>query len=86
MKKLFRIIIVTVFFPIWYPINAFAVSLFFIVPLLGVISFSEHSFLYFLGAENKKEHHLEELKESFLMGTSFIWYPLLEAKRFINLE
>ena len=86
MKKLSRLIIVTIFFPIWYPISSFAVSLFCIVPLLGLISFLEHSFLYFLGAENKKSYHLEELKESFKMGTSFIWYPLFEARNFVNLK
>ena len=83
MKKLIRFIITLIFFPIWFPISAFAFSLFGIVLMLGFMEFFGNSFLYLLGDEENKEDYLENLREGFYMGTACIWAPILGAKQFI---
>lgn len=83
MKKLIRLIITIIFFPIWYPISAFAFSIFGLVPMLGFACFFGNCFMYLLGDKERQYHYLEELKEGFLMGSSCIWLPFLCGKDFI---
>lgn len=83
MKKIIRLIITIVFFPVWFPVSAFAFSIFGLVPMLGLTVFIGDGFLYLLGDRENKDIYLDNLKEGGLMAVSFIFFPIACGKDFI---